>query len=314
MTIKVLYIVRGVSGSGKSTLCKEILKDEGAEEGTILSTDDYFMKKDQYVFDPKKLGVAHEWNQDRAEKAIKEGKTPILIDNTNTTRWEAKPYVQMALKAKYEVKIRETTTPWAKNAEILAKKNVHKVPLEAIRRMLDRWEDDYTVERILKSKAPKRHRKQQHHHKKKNNKGVPDMIQAVITNKSNITPHMKNMFPDTFGHHATIAFKPSEAFYKKLLGCGLAEGDPIDLHVDAHVSSASFGVETLRLTHLSAPKQNGMTIICANKVPHVTLSIHKQKGRKPVDSNKLLSMSFNDKKEETLNNVVIPATLTFVNW
>lgn len=36
-------------------------------EGIILSTDDYFMQRGQYVYNRNDLGTAHEWNQKRGE-------------------------------------------------------------------------------------------------------------------------------------------------------------------------------------------------------------------------------------------------------
>jgi hypothetical protein len=43
----------------------------------------------------------------------------------HTQRWEARGYVEAALKYGYEVEIREPDTPWRRNAEELAKRNTH---------------------------------------------------------------------------------------------------------------------------------------------------------------------------------------------
>jgi len=160
---KTLYILRGISGSGKSTLAKQMLQDNNLDpendyKSHIFSTDDYFVDPttQKYNFDPTQLGKAHNWNQRRATEAMKKGVSPIIIDNTNTQKWEAKPYVVEAVNNGYQVVIQETTTPWAKNATELAKRNEHGVPVEAIQRMLDRWEIDFTVDSILKSNPPKR--------------------------------------------------------------------------------------------------------------------------------------------------------------
>ena len=69
----------------------------------------------------------------------------------------------MAVKHNYKVIILEPDTPWKKDAEELSKRNKHGVPKEAILRMLARWEDDFTVENILKSQPPKKKK----HHKNK---------------------------------------------------------------------------------------------------------------------------------------------------
>jgi predicted kinase len=151
---KLLVIVRGISGSGKSTLCKTYL--EKNKEGQVFSTDEFFIKNGKYIFNGKLIGKAHEWNQKRSIEAMEKSCPLILIDNTNTCKWEAKPYVEAGLKYGYNIVITEPTTPWCKDAEELAKRNEHGVPLEAIKMMLNRWEKDFTIENILESEPPKR--------------------------------------------------------------------------------------------------------------------------------------------------------------
>jgi len=163
---KVVFILRGISGSGKSTLAKAILTKYGLENTAepwkyIFSSDDYFVNREtkKYEFDGAKIGSAHNWNQKRATKAMQSGQTPIIIDNTNTQLWEMKPYVEEALANNYKVEVQEPTTPWAKNAEELAKRNVHSVPLEAVQRMLTRWETFEKLEDITNAQVPKRMQK-----------------------------------------------------------------------------------------------------------------------------------------------------------
>lgn len=91
---KILVIMRGVPGSGKSYLAHQL-----KENGVVLSTDDYFINyQGQYVFDRNLLGAAHEWNQKRANKELKAGTSPVIIDNTNLETWEIQPYIIMALR------------------------------------------------------------------------------------------------------------------------------------------------------------------------------------------------------------------------
>lgn len=66
------------------------------------------------------------------------------------------PYVKEAVNFGYEVDFKEPTTPWAKNAQELAKRNQHQVPLESIERMLLRYETDVTVDSVLNAKPPPR--------------------------------------------------------------------------------------------------------------------------------------------------------------
>lgn len=153
--IKQLVIMRGISGSGKSTLSAKIIKDHN-DVGIVLSTDDFFIQNGKYQFDSKLLGEAHVSNQARCEKAMNDAYPLIIIDNTHTQKWEAKPYVQMGIEYGYDIAVAEPSTSWAKDAIELAKRNQHGVPLESIKRMLSRWEDDFTVDAILKSKPPRR--------------------------------------------------------------------------------------------------------------------------------------------------------------
>jgi predicted kinase len=146
-----LYIMRGLSGSGKSTLAKKIVG-----EGLIFSTDDLFIEKGEYKFNPGKLGVNHKQNQTNAIEAMKDGVSPIVIDNTHTQSWEAKPYVKAGLNYDYEVTFLVPETDWAFDAGQLASRNTHGVPKAAIERMLSRWEEEMTVESCLNAKPPKR--------------------------------------------------------------------------------------------------------------------------------------------------------------
>ncbi|XP_066286594.1 NEDD4-binding protein 2-like [Branchiostoma lanceolatum] len=143
---KKLYVLRGCPGSGKSTLAKKLK----GNKGVILSTDDFFMKKDKYEFDPSQLGDAHAWNKDRAELAMKVGMTPVIIDNTNTERWEMKPYVILGVKYGYMIEIREPSTPWKFKVGELSRRNSHGVAKETIKKMLDRYDKNVTVESIMK--------------------------------------------------------------------------------------------------------------------------------------------------------------------
>lgn len=149
--MKKLIIMRGVSGSGKSTLAQELGKD-----GVIFSTDDYFMIDGEYKFNPKELGSAHRWNLRRTEKAMQYSKPLIVIDNTNTQAWEMSKYVEIAQQYGYNIEIAEPNWhPDLRNEEgkwnfdFLKGRNKHGVPEEALKRMIDRYEYDLTVEEIL---------------------------------------------------------------------------------------------------------------------------------------------------------------------
>ncbi|MXQ84781.1 hypothetical protein E5288_WYG016722 [Bos mutus] len=123
----------------------------------IFSTDDFFFREDgAYEFNPDFLEEAHEWNQKRARKAMRNGISPIIIDNTNLHAWEMKPYAVMALENNYEVIFREPDTRWKFNVQELARRNIHGVPREKIHRMKERYEHDVTFYSVLHAEKPSR--------------------------------------------------------------------------------------------------------------------------------------------------------------
>ncbi len=130
---KKLVIMRGLPGSGKSTLAKKI----AGKKGVALAADDYFMRDGKYTFDANKHTAAHAWNQERAKKHLAAGVSPVVIDNTNTTKRAMDPYVKMGKGAGYKVQVRTPKTPWALDVDTLTKKNTHGVPRDAIQRMKD---------------------------------------------------------------------------------------------------------------------------------------------------------------------------------
>jgi NEDD4-binding protein 2 len=149
--MKICKIMRGLPGSGKSYLANQLSKED---DSIVLSTDNFFMKNGEYHFNPKELGVAHKWNQQQVEESMKNGRTLIIIDNTNTQAWEAREYVKLALKYDYVIAFVEVNTWWAKDVNECAKRNTHNVPINSIKAMLNRWEENLTVSMCLESKAP----------------------------------------------------------------------------------------------------------------------------------------------------------------
>lgn len=168
---KTLIIIRGLPWCGKSYRAKELKGDTGV----IYSTDEYFYtilkpdKPDEYSFNPRFLSDAHRWNRVRAQAAIEQGVSPIIIDNTNSTAGEPKPYVEYSHHQDYTIRIEEPTSPrwkeirellldkrgnekdlkeWAKKLEE-GSKETHCVPFFAIERMMWRWKNNLTVEQIL---------------------------------------------------------------------------------------------------------------------------------------------------------------------
>ena len=99
---KVLILLRGVPGSGKTTVA-ETLAFNPAGAYTVCTADDYFMKDGEYKWNPKFIGAAHKWCQDKCRKAMENGEARVFVANTNTQMKEMKVYFDMAKEYGYTV-------------------------------------------------------------------------------------------------------------------------------------------------------------------------------------------------------------------
>ena len=141
---KICYILRGLPGTGKSLLSQQLQMGWGNAKS--FSTDDYFMVRGEYQFDPSKLGEYHQKNLNAADDYMKRFKGGVvstsaicIIDNTNTQHWEYEKYIQSAENNGFMVQI--ISIDWdAKDIPLYAERNSHGVPVEAIYRMAARWE------------------------------------------------------------------------------------------------------------------------------------------------------------------------------
>lgn len=157
--VKVMVLMRGCPGSGKSYTAGLLIKkvnESGAFPNKlhlsahIFSTDDYFISKHSYNFDPSKLPFAHEWNRTRVEKALSLHRSPVIIDNTNTQLWEMESYVSLGVSFGYHIETLEPDSKWKFHEHELWKHNLHGVPKKQIRNMLDRYERNVNGEKLLK--------------------------------------------------------------------------------------------------------------------------------------------------------------------
>ena len=130
MELKHCFIMRGIPGSGKSTTAKLI----AGETGHIHSTDNYFMVDGEYKFDPKLLKDNHEKNFKAFCADIEAGHPLVILDNTNTCKWEFEKYKKVAQEHGYIISIVENLHP---TIEESMARNTHGVPAEAIQRMVD---------------------------------------------------------------------------------------------------------------------------------------------------------------------------------
>lgn len=263
-----VIIMRGIPGSGKSTMAKSLVK-----EGVIHSTDsvieswgDYseFFTKMVENKDFSGLSRAHSKNLSNAIASIKEGKSPVVFDNTNIKMNEPKRFVELALKEGIDeknIKIVDISTNGL-TAEVLAARNTHGVPLEKIKSMIEshKGQGEMTLKKILESKDMY------------NTSDV--LYSCVLLDKAS---HNKLLQPDNynieppdgwviFAHHMTIAF-----------GKGVKDKSELGKKVTLRVFKVGISDMAMAVQVDGYPSDN--------KTPHVTIAVNKKDGGKPKDSN-----------------------------
>ena len=139
-----VYIIRGAPGTGKTTEASKIMDKN--ENAVHCSADNYFyevaaVNGTSYLeeFKPWLVGKAHQfcWGAFIHALVVMSEET-IIVDNTNTYKWEYENYVLLAEELGYEVEI--IITDMSKSAEVYYGRNTHDVPFETIKRMLREFE------------------------------------------------------------------------------------------------------------------------------------------------------------------------------
>ena len=266
---QVLIVMRGVPGSGKSTKAKELVG-----EGVIHSTDTVIESQGDYNkffqlmveskdFTP--LSRAHSTNLKNVVASLKEGVSPVILDNTNIKQNEPKAAVKAALElglADHNIKFVDVGTAGL-TAEQLAGRNTHGVPLEKIQSMVasHKGQGVMTLKSVLESKDMY--------------KQSDILYSAVVLDEESrrevLKPANYNYVepPDgwqVFAHHMTIVF-----------GKGVPNKE--DLGKKVILTATHIGVSDMAI----AVRVEGYP--SANKIPHITLFVNKEAGGKPVMSN-----------------------------
>jgi hypothetical protein len=240
-------------------------------QGVIHSTDDVISSSGDYreFFakmiankDFSQLSKVHAQNLNDAIKSMKNGITPVIIDNTNIKANEPKAYVIAALKLGYDdnnIKFVDIGTAGVE-AKKLAIRNTHGVPLEKIEAMIDSHtaQGPLTLQKVLDSKDMY---------------STPSVLySAVVLDESShnaLLEKFKKVIPEgwkTYAHHMTIAF-----------GKGVENKE--DLGKDVSLTVTELGVSDMAI----AVKVEGYP--STNAMPHVTIAISPN--GKPVMSNKI---------------------------
>lgn len=132
-----LLIMRGLPGSSKSTLTIHLEK-EYDKPACVCSADDYwFFGKEKipenYIFDLNKLHIAHKTCKEKFIAAINDKEPLIIVDNTNIRLKEYKFYFTTGIELGYDITFHTIINC---SVEDSLQSNIHKVPREAIERML----------------------------------------------------------------------------------------------------------------------------------------------------------------------------------
>ncbi|MBD1388582.1 ATP-binding protein [Neiella sp. HB171785] len=143
---KLAVIMRGLPGSGKSRLARQWWQQHAPQyrsEQIICSTDDYFRRGTQYLFQPELLPKYHALNLVRFIDGL-EARLPLMIcDNTNMACWEYLPYQRAAAALGYRVKRILVGDPLsAAQQQQCARVNRHGVTLASIEQMAANFEAD----------------------------------------------------------------------------------------------------------------------------------------------------------------------------
>ncbi len=261
-----MIIMRGIPGAGKSTKAKSLVF-----EGVIHSTDDVIEATGNYrkffetMIEANNFGDlnrAHSTNFKNAKESMIKGVSPIVIDNTNIKANEAKNYVVEALKLGYDdanISIVDVGTGGL-DAEVLAARNTHGVPLDKIQAMVQSYESigELTLTKILESKDMF------------TDSGI--LYSGVVldtASRNKLLDMVGNKIPSgwkEFAHHMTIIF-----------GKGVKNKDEVGKKVVLTVTAIGSTDKVI------AVKVEGYESI--NKVPHITVAVNLADGGKPVMSN-----------------------------
>jgi len=177
---KQLYVMRGPPGCGKSTAARALLAQYLQAHGLvgklheatpvcrafILSTDDFFTTVDEssgssvYSFDPQRIRQNHQRNKERCTIAMELGITPLFVDNTNSTLWEMRSYIELADKHGYSIHVIDprSLNPRALDVNLLVTRCQEReqqtgksIPRNVLQRMVSNFEEVDGAEELLEA-------------------------------------------------------------------------------------------------------------------------------------------------------------------
>lgn len=278
-----LIVMRGVPGSGKSTKAKSLVA-----LGKIHSTDDLIDATGDYRgFFAKMIASGnflplqqmHSKNLNDAKQSMKDGVTPVIIDNTNIKQNEAKAYVVAALELGYadnNIKFVDIGTAGLE-AKQLAARNTHGVPLDKIEGMIASHtsQGPLTLKSVLGSKDM---------HK---DSGI--LYSAVVLDAAS-----KTKLLDMMSDKIPQGWKPIASHMTIVFGKSVKNKEEIGKKVTLNVTEV--GLSDMAM----AVKVEGYE--SEKNIPHITVAINPN-GGKPVMSNDIT-------KWQSVKNFILTGVVT----
>jgi predicted kinase len=139
--MNTICIMRGLPGSGKTFLATSL------SSARIASADDWFrdLWTGQYEYNAAQIQQAHAYCMGRAEAFMALDVPLVVVDNTNVRLAHMAPYLNMAERYGYAVRVLIPNTPWAHDPAQCHARCQHGVPLEVIKRLHAEFEADNLV-------------------------------------------------------------------------------------------------------------------------------------------------------------------------
>jgi len=124
---KTFIMVRGLPGSGKSTLAKKLAT---LNDSFHIEADMFFVDlQGNYIFDPQKIGDAHEWCFRGFSRDIENSRS-VIVSNTFTRMNEMEKYLDLAKDNNYNIWIISCYSQYG---------SIHGVPEETMKKMAARF-------------------------------------------------------------------------------------------------------------------------------------------------------------------------------
>ena len=170
MNNRIVYLMRGLPSCGKSCMAHKLAGDTGV----VCETDEFFYTQvgsdpAKFDYEAQRMEEARRWNFERFADAVRVGKHTIVVDRGNGLNLETQRYARFAVNNSYLVEIAEPESEWWQEIRVLLKykhataeildewaarlaernRATHRTPEATIRRWMQKWRYDITVEEIL---------------------------------------------------------------------------------------------------------------------------------------------------------------------